>query len=456
MWKKLLTVSLIFVVSVVILITLSLYSFQRFNAFVKYTEAVDHHHVLRSELNQLRLILVELENSQRAFLLFEDSAFLEEYSGQEKKIKETFALIYGLTSTDREQQKRLRSLNLLIKSRIDFLHTDLIVGDVRSDYQPGRQYMQKCMSVITEMEDAENQTLAEHMQTKEFYQQTTPQNFSVVFILTMTIFAISFGLLLQQYRDRLRYQEKLEKNILELNQANAEWEQIAHAASHDLQEPLRKLRTFSGILLARHLEQLNEDGQTIVKRIDAASSRAQSLMQDIVNYNFIVSPKEELCPVDLTEIRNKLLGELHQALSDKQATIYAEELPVIRAYPTQILLLFSCLIDNSLKFAREDEPLKITITAAIIPQKELPVEQHLSFAHYHKIIFEDNGIGFENQFSERIFQMFQRLHTQDSVYEGRGIGLAIVKRIMTNHLGLVAARGRPGKGAKFILYFPVR
>jgi signal transduction histidine kinase len=456
MWKKLLAVSLIFIVSVVILITLSLYSFQRFNAYVQYSNAVDHHHVLRSELSQLRLILVDLENNQRAFLLFSDSTFLEKYTNHEQSIRETFASIHKLIKDDPDQRKRLRSLNLLIKSRLDDLRTGLAVGYTSTGYEQGKRYMEKCVSVMADMEAAENETLNAQMQTKEFYQQTTPQNFSVVFILTMTIFAISFGLLLQQYRDRLIYQQKLESNIVELNQANSEWEQIAYAASHDLQEPLRKLRTFSGILLSRHATNLNEEGLNIVKRIDAASGRAQSLMQDIVNYNSIVYPREELSPVDFGEVCKELMTDLEEILKQKNALIFADYLPVIRAYPSQISLLLLCLIDNSLKFSKPGETVKIRMTASIIPQKELPLNQNLSFTHYHKIIFEDNGIGFENQFSEKIFKMFQRLHNQNSQYEGRGIGLAIVKRIMTNHLGLVVARGRPDKGAKFTLYFPVR
>jgi signal transduction histidine kinase len=455
MWRKLLTVSLIFVVSVVILITLSMYSFERFNAFVQYTKAIDHHHILRSELNQLKLDLVSLENTQRAFMLFNDSSFLLDYAAHENKIKQTFASIHEATKTDSQQQKRLRSLNLLIKSRLDFLQTDLALGPP-IDYHQGNRYMEKCINVINEMEAAENQTLASHMQTKALYQETTPQNFSVVFILTMTIFAVSFGLLIQQYRDRLSYQQKLEKNVLELNQANAEWEQITHAASHDLQEPLRKLRTFSGILMTRHLEHLDEDGKTIAKRIDAVAARAQSLMQDIVNYNFIISPREDLLPVDLKIICHDLVKSLSHSEKLKNATINTGQLPVMRGYPTQISLLLSCLIDNCLKFSRAGEALEVTISASIISQKDLPVQHPFSFSHFHKIIVEDNGIGFENQFSEKIFQMFQRLHTQDSPYEGRGIGLAIVKRIMTNHQGIVAARGRIGKGSVFTLYFPVR
>jgi signal transduction histidine kinase len=456
MWKKLLIVSLIFAISVVILIVLSLYSFQRFNGYVQYTDAVDRHHVLLTQLNELKLNLAEMENYQRAFLLFNDSTFLTGYEARKNKIKDVFASVHRLTKNDRGQQKRMRILNMTIKSRMDYLHTGLIVGYPSTDYKQDTAYMDRCKAIIEEMEGAENTALTEQLRSKEFYENTTPQNFRTVFILTMTIFAVSFGLLLQQYRDRLNYQQKLEKNILELNQVNSEWEQIAHAASHDLQEPLRKIRTFSNILRSRHLNKLDEDGQTVVKRIEAASLRAQSLMIDIVNYNMVVAPREEISLANLNEIFDDLMQSMEQTLKSQNAAIYADGLPDMPCYPSQMNLLFRCLIDNSLKFCRDEEPARITISGSVIEKKELPIKQNLSFSQYHKIVFEDNGIGFENQFSDKIFKMFQRLHGQDAPYEGRGIGLAIVKRIMTNHLGFVVARGRPGKGAKFILYFPVR
>jgi len=456
MWKKLLTVSLIFAASVVILIMLSLYSFQRFDVFVRYTEATENHHLALTELSHLRLDLHEMESNQRAFLLFQDSSFLSLYQLNKVKIKQTFAALIQHMKLQPDQQRRIRSLNLLIKSRIDYLESGLIMGYPPTDYRKGKHYMDRCMALIAEMELSENGLLKDIAASKEFYQTTTPQNFRVVFILTMTVFAISFGLMIKQYRDRHNYQRKLEQNIIELNQANAEWEQIAHAASHDLQEPLRKIRTFSGILQTRHLDQLDNDGQSLIKRIDVASARAQSLMHDIVNYNLVVYPREELSAVDLKQIFNTSLATFQEQIQKNNAQIFADELPLIRAYPSQIELLFKCLCDNSFKFSKPNDPVKITLSAGIVSHKELPVNHHLSFTHYHKINFEDNGIGFENQFSEKIFQMFQRLHSQDSTYEGRGIGLAIVKRIMTNHMGFVVGRGRPGKGAKFTLYFPVR
>jgi signal transduction histidine kinase len=456
MWKKLLTIYLIFGLSLAILIALSLYAFQRFNAYVKYAEGIDRNHTILTHLSELQIDLAEVENNQRAFILFEDSAFYERYEAYRGRIRNTFSTIYDLIKADPAQQKRIRNLNFLIRSHLDYLQSGIMAGYPPTDYKQGKKYIDNCMVLIKEMEVAEKRIMRDQLITRQFYEETTPQNFRMVFVFTLAVFIISFALLVQQYRDRFRYQQKLEKNILELNQANSEWEQIAYVASHDLQEPLRKIRTFSDMLQTKYSERLDADGQALVKRIDVASSRAQSLMLDIVNYNMIVYTREKLQAVDLDETLSDLLADLKETLNSKQATVQHDGLPVIHAYPSQMTLLFRCLIENSLKFAKPHEPVKIVISSSVVDRRQMPPDQSVTSTNYHKLIFEDNGIGFDNQFADKIFKMFQRLHPQESVYEGRGIGLTMVKRIMTNHTGFITARGRPGRGARFTLYFPVR
>lgn len=456
MWKKLLIVSLVFGLSVIILITLSIYSFERFDAYVKYADAVDHHHTFLTSLHKLRQNLVEIETNQRAFLLFNDSSFADKYAALVLDVKSKFASVHRLANKNIEQQKRVQSLNIFIRSRLESLQSGINIGYPPANYKLGKEYMEKCISIMDEIEDTEINDLQEKRIRKEFYQNTTPQQFRLVFILTLLVFTVSFGLLLQQYRDRLKYQRKLEENLIELNQSHEEWEQMAYVASHDLQEPLRKIRTFSDMLISRHQEELSNDALNLISRIDQASTRAQSLMVDIVNYNMVVFTKEVLQPIAMSEILNNLLFELHPVLSEKNVEVKTSELPKLKAYPSQITLLFRCLIENSLKFMKEDRPGLISIGCITIPQSQLPNDQRLPYSQYYKITVEDNGIGFDNQFVDKIFKMFQRLHTQESSYEGRGIGLSIVKRIMTNHMGYVTGKGRPGKGATFTLYFPVQ
>jgi signal transduction histidine kinase len=455
MWKKLLTIYAVFAISLAVLVGLSLFSFQRYNAYVNYTDAVDHQYTMLTALYELKALLMEAENKQRGLLLYEDSTFYDQYASSVQDIKQCFGRVHTLASQDRDQQKRLYKLNMAIKSHLDFLNTGMTVGIDSLSRDVGKKIADKCFSLIGEMDHAEQRSLAGRQTVKEFYESKTPQYFRVVFIFTLLIFCISFGLLVGQYRSRVKYQQSLEQKIIELNQANAEWEQMSYVASHDLQEPLRKIRTFSDRLLGRHLSQLDDDGQAIVKRIDVASTRAQSLMQDIVNYNTIVYSKEDLTGIVLHDLITEIARDPDHAVTQKNATIQCEQLPTLQGYPSQVSLLFRALLDNSVKFSKPDQPCLITIKSETLDKNKLPGKERISYSRYYKITIADNGIGFEDKFSEKIFQMFQRLHPQESSYTGRGLGLALVKRIMTNHHGLVEAHGELGRGAIFTLYFPV-
>jgi signal transduction histidine kinase len=456
MWKKLLTIYGIFAVSLAVLVGLSLYSFQRYNAYVNYTDAVDHHYLLLTELYKLKTHLTEAENYQRGLLLYEDSTFLDHYNRCVQSIKSSFGTVHQLTSSDSDQQKRAYSLNMAIKSQLDFLTTGMTVGDPNFSYVDEQKAVEKCITLIAEMERAEKLALSQRKIIKEFYENRTPQYFTIVFIFTLLVFCVSFGLLAGQYRSRLKYQRSLEDKIIELNQANAEAEQMSYVAAHDLQEPLRKIRTFSDLLLDRHIVQLDEEGQTIIKRIDVASTRAQSLMQDIVNYNTIAYAQEEAADVDIGQVVSDIAQDPDHPVKQSKSIIQFADLPVIKGYPSQISLLFRSLFENSVKFAQPGIPCVINVTATTVDQADLPIEDRKAYSRYNKIMITDNGIGFDNKFAAKIFQMFQRLHTQESSYKGRGLGLALVKRIMTNHHGLVTAEGQPEKGATFTLYFPVQ
>ncbi len=455
MWKKLLSIYLIFGVSLAILIALSLYAFQRFNAFVKYGDAVDRNHAVITELNQLKVALTEAENNQRAFMLFNDSSFYFKYEDYLENLRTTFRKVHLLLGEDSAQHRRLRDLNITIKSQMDYLRSGVIVGYPITDYRYEKGYMERSLRLIAEMEEAEKAMLENQISSRKFYEDRTPQNFRIVFVFTLGIFCISFVLLVQQYRHRVKYQAQLEKNIIELNQVNSEWEQIAYVASHDLQEPLRKIRTFSDLLQSKHLAEFTDEGQLLVQKINMSSARAQSLMTDMVNYTAIANAREHLQKTDLNDVLRMVTQDLQPQLASKKTSIETGELPVVDGYPSQLSMLFRCLMENSIKFSKPEEPLKIDIQATIVKKRQLPIDVHGAAEEYHKIIFQDNGIGFDNQYTDKMFKMFQRLHTSDA-FEGRGIGLAIVKRIISNHLGAIVARGRPGKGAKFTLYLPLR
>ncbi|WP_428662830.1 sensor histidine kinase [Runella sp.] len=248
-----------------------------------------------------------------------------------------------------------------------------------------------------------------------------------------------------------RYQSRLEQKINELNISNHDLEQFAYIASHDLQEPLRKIKTFSS-LLEKDLT-LNPDQKTYFDKIISSSDRMSNLIKDVLNYSRLSNHMEQFIPVDLNAIVDTIKSDFDLLLQEKKATLTSVSLPVVAGIPSQLLQLFSNLISNSLKFA-EKKPV-ISITSKRLSGDEVKaIPQLNSSANYERITLTDNGIGFEQQYAEKIFTIFQRLNNRQS-YSGTGIGLALCKKIVSNHKGLITAEGLLNQGATFNIYFPV-
>jgi light-regulated signal transduction histidine kinase (bacteriophytochrome) len=182
----------------------------------------------------------------------------------------------------------------------------------------------------------------------------------------------------------------------------------------------------------------------------------RELVEDLANYISLVQVYDKKQEVDLKKMIDHLVHENLSRIQQKNAQVLRDKLPLLYAYPSQLQLLFKALIDNSIKFSQPDVPPHIHIYGNYATIDDLKVFNiNTPAIRYIKITLRDNGIGFDNEFAERMFGIFQRLHTQDSAYSGKGIGLAIVKRVITNHSGYVFAKGFPGAGAEFTLFFPV-
>ncbi|QSB29124.1 PAS domain S-box protein [Flavobacterium sp. CLA17] len=249
--------------------------------------------------------------------------------------------------------------------------------------------------------------------------------------------------------------ENLEKSNLRLVQSNEELAQFAYIASHDLQEPLRKIITFSNLLETSLGEHAAPNAKNYMSKILNSSMRMRSLISDVLNYSQLAKSEEHFKEVNLNEIVQNLIMDYDLLIEQKKAKIYLEDLPVIQANPMQMAQLFRNLIGNALKFTKKDRD-------PIISIKALPLEPHdidkihttHSNAEFCKIQITDNGIGFEAQYFERIFNIFQRLHSK-SDYEGTGIGLAMCKKIVQNHGGDITAESQFGEGAVFTIILPI-
>lgn len=256
-------------------------------------------------------------------------------------------------------------------------------------------------------------------------------------------------LLEDKVRDRTKELVQANKE-LELN--NIELQQYASVASHDLQEPLRKIMTFANMLADRYMRD-NPDAEQLLKRILASSERMRSLINDLLNYSklSVVSP---FISADLNHIVEETIADLELSINEKGAQVIVEHLPQAEVIPGQMRQVFQNIISNALKFSQKDTQPVIKIWAERIDKKD-PTSLSNSMGEYLRICVQDNGIGFDEMFLEKIFTLFQRLHGRTE-YEGTGIGLAIVKKIIDKHNGLITAKSAEGEGTTFIIVLPIK
>ncbi len=245
--------------------------------------------------------------------------------------------------------------------------------------------------------------------------------------------------------------EEKEKRAAELIIANKELLAFTYISSHDLQEPLRKIQTFVSIILEN--ENLSENGKYNFERMQLSAGRMQLLIDDLLAFSRISTTELKFEKTELGKIIEEVKAELKDTILEKNATIETAELCAASIIPFQFRQLIYNLISNALKFSQPKIPLHIVIKSSIVKGSKLNIEKISPEKNYCYITVTDNGIGFEPHFSERIFGVFQKLHGKD-IYAGTGIGLAIVKKIVENHNGIIRATGKLNKGATFDIYIP--
>lgn len=245
----------------------------------------------------------------------------------------------------------------------------------------------------------------------------------------------------------------IEKHADELKKKNMELDAFTYISSHDLQEPLRKIQTFANLIMSNEYANLTDDGKTKFDRILYACNRMRELINSLLTFSRATLVDRRYETVDLNTIIKDVKEALHENLNEKGATITTDFHDTAKIIPFQFVQLMENLIHNAIKFARIETPLEITIKSRLVYGFDLQIENLATDVNYCHISFGDNGIGFEPQHSEKIFGVFQKLHGRD-VYEGTGIGLAIVKKIVENHNGHINAVGEPMQGATFNIYIP--
>ncbi len=426
---------------------------------------VVHTHAVMDELAAVEMTLLEAESSQRGYMLTGEERFLGSFQQLRTRLTERLTLLRRFVADNPAQAEAAEKVAEKAELRMTTMERGANIRREEGKEAAesfiragtGSTQMGELRESISRMKQTESALLIQRSDqtAQSFGSARTANVVSLMFGLTMV--GVAYWVSAREIESRRNASAELERKVLErtqeLNELNAalqasngELEQFASVASHDLQEPLRKIEAFGDRLRTRSAS-LDDTGRDYLARVLDSASRMRTLINDLLSFSRVTTRAQPFATVDLGRIAADVVSDLEGRLQQVNGRVDLQPLPSIEADPTQMRQLLQNLIGNALKFHRPGvTPVvevdgKISSEAGRKPQLVLTVK--------------DNGIGFEEVYLDRIFEVFQRLHGRNE-YEGTGIGLAICRKIAERHGGTITARSAPGEGATFIVTLPMR
>ena len=464
-----------FVLAILALFVSGGLSYHNIRRIARNEGMVVHTHEVLDELRDTLQTLSEAESSQRSYLLTADQSYLQSQRGAVATAQAHVDRLKGLTQDNPAQQLRLTNLLPMINARLGSLQTGITTRDREgvegaSRYVllgTGRKEMSAIRALVSEMVRTERQLLALREIESGTSYRTTVSTLFVTTLLGLGLVAIAYLLAARELETRRqgvealsRANEELEERVAtrtadlaetneSLQRSNLELEQFASVASHDLQEPLRKIQAFGDRLQLRYERELGEQGRDYLSRMLASATRMRSLIDALLTFSRVTTKAQPFTPVDLAETAQEVVLDLEDRIQRTGGRVEVGALPSLEADPLQMRQLLQNLIGNGLKFVRPEVPPVVQVESRIFNHAE-----NGEIARC-EISVRDNGVGFEEVYLDRIFELFQRLHGRQE-YEGTGMGLAICRKIVQRHGGTITAQSAPGRGSTFLVNLPLR
>ncbi|MEO5570432.1 MAG: CHASE3 domain-containing protein [Bacteroidia bacterium] len=449
----------IIIITLLFMIFLAYLSFARLQNLIEYGKLVDDTNHLKYKTARCLSYLKDAETGQRGFLLTQDSIYLDPMNLAKKKIYTSLDELSILAQEDKENIRLITEFKNVSLQRMKRLDQVILADPNAEGYNnkliEGKQLMDNARILADLIINNLEKKLSQREIIKNRYVSLTPIFMILLSLISILLIYFAYRIISNELRKRISMQNELQYNVEALKRSNSELEQFAYVASHDLQEPLRKIQSFGDRLILKHREKLDDDGKFIIDRMQNAAERMQVLINDLLSYSRISNTRtKKFIPVDLNQSLKSVLDVLNEDIIKKNAKVTTENLPVIRANDSQMEQLIQNLLTNAIKFMPEGRIPEIQIKYSEATGREIqslkPGDENKMF---HKISVSDNGIGFEEQYTDRIFIIFQRLHGK-SEFSGSGIGLAMCKKILHNHDGYIEAKSRMKQGSEFNFYLP--
>lgn len=447
---------------------ISIYTLHRINHIQHVSRITDE---MVAHTNDIHNRVLENEIAILSFATTFDSTFLDSMQEIESYIYIKIDSLKELSLEIDQGMEGIDSIRVLIEGRRQAFQNSL---NSHPDYEGYLSYVREnrkenFLKFSQRIKIQNNLILEKHQRSIQEKEQGLINNLNVLSIIIFAVVAIAIMAVILSFNAFSRYKNKqeestkqlaeykelLEEQVNQLNISNKELEQFAYVASHDLQEPLRKITSFNDLLQEQYKDTLEGEGKLYLERIAYAANRMRKLITDLLEYSRAGRHKEEEGHLQLSEVVEEVLDDLYILVKEKNAQVKMGQLPRVWGSYMDWRAVFQNLISNAIKFSKPETPPTIQIYAEIAPYDLVKkhIEEPDQKIQYYHIKVSDNGIGFNQEYADKIFVIFQRLYGKD-IFEGTGIGLAICKKIFEKMEGVIYAESEEGKGTTFHMIFP--